>query len=104
VEHKGLTELNVHGCDLGDQGLIALGQVLRSNRTLTALNLDLNRFSLDELKGSVEKAAHQKELGRQAKMCAKVQLKRNQIAKVQARQAQMRSRPGYKQRPRRSRL
>ena len=50
AENKSITELNVEGCDLGDAGLTALGQALRVNRTLTALKIDGNHFSLDGLK------------------------------------------------------
>jgi hypothetical protein len=51
AENKSITKLSLEGCDLGDAGLTSLGQALRANRTLTSLNFDCNRFSLDGLKG-----------------------------------------------------
>ena len=51
AQNKGLTDLNVTGCDLADAGFSALGQALRNNRTLTCLKLDANYVSLDGLKG-----------------------------------------------------
>jgi hypothetical protein len=48
--NKGLTTLDVSGCDLMDAGMSALGQALRVNRTLTLLKVDHNYFGLVGLK------------------------------------------------------